>query len=200
MESVVSVGHIRQHVMDDAADLISLLGLLDPLVGMASLRRNDDAACSGRLLRKLLSWDLILVVCRLHEPAGEGRTGVTASIDALLDKARADVGEQRADELKSKRQTIIANLETRGTKFDDLRKFRTAEIAHSIHRDSRGADRSLFYYTIAQFARETYELVLEIENDIINSCGLASLNDLHYLDELWQRRGRTFWDNTSLAR
>ncbi len=195
MEPIVTVEHIRQHVIEDAADLMSLLGLLDPIITLPRLKEADDIAHASRLLRKLLTRDLILIVCRLHEPADQrGQTGITASIDSLLDFAAGDIGVQKAEELKAKRKKIIADLEAKGTQFGDLRIFRNAEIAHSLHRISRNSDNSLYYSSIAGFARETYDLILEIEQELVLYCGLTAFSDLRDLAEAWQRRGGVFWD------
>jgi hypothetical protein len=195
MEPIVTVEHIRQHVIEDAADLISLLGLLDPIITLPRLKEADDIALASRLLRKILSRDLILIACRLHElPDQKGQTGITASIDSLLDFAAGDIGNEKAEELKARRKKIIDDLEAQGTKFSDLRAFRTAEIAHSLHRVSRQSDNSLYYSSIAEFAGQTYNLILEIEQVLVLYCGLTAFTDLHDLAEAWQRRGSAFWN------
>jgi hypothetical protein len=199
MEQIITVEHIRQHVIEDAGDLISLLGLLDPIVTLSRLKEGDDIAHAGRLLRKLLSRDLILIVCRLHEPAGQaGATGITASVDSLLEFAAGDIGAEKSAELKAKRKIIIADPEAQGTKFKDLRVFRTAEIAHSLHRTSRDSDNSLYYSSIAKFARQTYDLILEIEQSLVLS-GSTAFTDLPYLAEAWQRRGIAIWDKAFIS-
>ena len=138
MDCVITIEHIRQHVIEDVTDLMSLVGLLEPVITLPRLKQADDIAHSGRLLRKILSRDVILILCRLHESADQkGSTGITASIDSLLDFASADIGVQRTAELKERRMRIIADLEAQGTKFKDVRTFRTAAIAHSLHRQSR---------------------------------------------------------------
>jgi hypothetical protein len=195
IDSVVTIEHIRQHVIEDVADLTSLVGLLDPIVTLPRLKEADDVAHAGRLLRKILSRDVILILCRLHEPADQrGTTGITASMDSLLDYAAPDVGEEKVAGLKKKRRQIITDLEAKGTKFSDLRAFRNAEIAHSLHRLSRETDNSLYYYSIAEFARETYDLILEIEQELA-LIGLTPFSDLCDLAEAWQRRGSMFWDS-----
>jgi hypothetical protein len=195
METVVTVEHIRQHVIDDIADLTSLIGLLDPIVTLPRLKEADDVAHAGRLLRKILSRDVILILCRLHEAADQrGTTGITASIDSLLDYAAPDIGEERTADLKKRRRQIVADLEAQGTKFADLRAFRTTEIAHSLHRRSRETDNSLYYYSIAEFARNTYDLILEIEQELA-LIGLTPFSDLRDLTEAWQRRGNAFWSS-----
>lgn len=193
IESVVTVEHIRQHVIDDIADLTSLIGLLDPIVALPRLKEADDIAHASRLLRKILSRDVILILCRLHELADQwGQTGIPASIDSLLDYAAPDIGVEKSAALKDKRRQIIADLEAQGTKFRDLRAFRNAELAHSLHRHSRDTDNSLYYHSIAEFARDTYGLVLEIEQELA-LIGLTPFSDLRDLVEAWQRRGNVFW-------
>jgi hypothetical protein len=194
MDCVITIEHIRQHVIEDVADLMSLVGLLEPVITLPRLKQADDIAHSGRLLRKILSRDVILILCRLHESADQkGSTGITASIDSLLDFASADIGVQRTAELKERRMRIIADLEAQGTKFKDVRTFRTAAIAHSLHRQSRESDTSLYYHSIAQFATATYNLVLEIEQELA-VIGLTPFSDLRDSVEAWSRRGSTFWN------
>lgn len=45
----------------------------------------------------------MLFVTRLHEPAGRGRTGETASIDGLLDYARGQLSDETIADLKARR-------------------------------------------------------------------------------------------------
>lgn len=189
---MVSVDHMRHHVMDDAADLISLLGLVDPLINAPRLGDADDIAHSGRLLRRLLSRNLILVLCRLHERAQNGKTGVTASIDALLDCAQGQIADDRMEELKAKRLELIAELKADGVDFEHVRTFRTAEIAHSLHRESIASDTSLFYSSIAAFGRRTFDLLVEIEEELAMA-GYTPFTDTPYLVEAWERRGAAIW-------
>jgi hypothetical protein len=170
-----------------------LVGLLDPVVTATRLKDADDIAHASRLLRKLLSRDLILILCRLHEVADQGPTGITASIDSLLNFAGSDIGAEKVSELKEKRKQLIADFEAQGTKFRDLRAFRTAEIAHSLHRVSREGDNSLYYFSIAKFATETYHLILEIEQDSALA-GYTPFSDLRDMLEAWPRRGSVFWN------
>jgi hypothetical protein len=193
MDSIVTVEHIRLHVIEDAADLISLVGLLDPVVTATRLKDADDIAHASRLMRKLLSRDLILILCRLHEVADQGPTGITASIDSLLNFASGDIGVERASELRERRKRLIVDFEAQGTKFKDLRAFRTAEIAHSLHRMSRETDNSLYYFSIAQFATQTYDLVLEVEQELA-LVGYTPFSDLRDMLEAWPRRGSVFWN------
>jgi hypothetical protein len=92
---MITTEHIRQHVVGVAADLVSTLGLVDPLTHLddfAQLGRDKEHA--GRFLRKLLTRNVVLFITRLHEPANSGRTGETASIDALLDYARGQLSDE----------------------------------------------------------------------------------------------------------
>lgn len=195
--SIVTAEHIRHHVIEDAGDLISLVGLLDPIVTAARLKEADDVAHASRLIRKLLSRDLILILCRLHEIADRGPTGITASIEALLGYASGDLNEERIADLRKRRRQIISDLEANGIKFKDLRAFRTAEIAHSLHRPSRESDNTLYYSTIAEFATQTYDLILEIEQELAMA-GYTPFSDLPIMTEAWLRRGSSFWGKTLL--
>ena len=133
---MITTEHIRQHVVGVAADLVSTLGLVGPLMRLedfAQLGRDKEHA--GRFLRKLLTRNVVLFITRLHEPAGSSRTGGTASIDGLLEYARGQLSDDTILELRARRVALIADLEASGVKYKDLYAFRTALIAHSIHRE-----------------------------------------------------------------
>lgn len=195
MRPVVTVEHIRQHVIEDAGDLISLMGVTDPLIASGRLHDADDKAHAGRLLRRLLSRNLVLVICRLHEKADNGRTGQTASIDALIDIAAVQLSDfTRAEELKAKRLAIIAETEADidGFQFSAIRDFRTAELAHSLHRVDTSSDSTVTYRAVVALGKKTYDLVLEIEQELC-LCGLTPFSDLPHLAEAWERRGKALW-------
>jgi hypothetical protein len=191
---MIFLEHIRQHVVGVAGDMVTTLGLVGPLVSLdddfSALGREKEHA--GRFLRRLLTRNLVLFVTRLHEPANSGRTGETASIDALLDYARGQLADPVIVDLKQQRRDLIKNLETNGVVYKDLYTFRTAAIAHSIHRASTAADNSIMYSTIADFALKTYALVLAIEQELV-ATGSAKFMDMPDLVEVWKMRGSNFW-------
>lgn len=191
---MIFLEHIRQHVVGVAGDMVSILGLVGPLVSLddnfSALGREKEHA--GQFLRRLLTRNLVLFVTRLHEPAKSGRTGETASIDALLDYARGQVPDEVIADLKQRRQDLIERLEADGVAYKDLYAFRTAAIAHSIHRASTAADNNIMYSTIADFALKTYDLVLAIEQELV-ATGSAKFMDMPDLVEVWKMRGSNFW-------
>jgi hypothetical protein len=191
---MIFLEQIRQHVVGVAGDMVTTLGLVEPLISL-----DDDFGAlgpekshAGRFLRRLLTRNLVLFVTRLHEPANSGRTGEIASIDSLLDYARGQIPDPIIANLKQQRQTLIKNLEAEGVIYKDLYTFRTAAIAHSIHRASTVADNSIMYSTIASFALKTYDLVLAIEQELVVT-GSAKFMDMPDLVEVWKMRGSNFW-------
>jgi hypothetical protein len=190
---MIFLEHIRQHVVGVAGDMVTTLGLVEPLVSLddfSALRREKEHA--GRFLRKLLTRNLVLFVTRLHEPANSGPTGETASIDALLDYARGQLSDAVIADLKQQRQDLIKHLEVDGVAYKDLYAFRTAAIAHSIHRTSTAADNIIMYSTIAGFALKTDALVLAIEQELATT-GSTKFMDMPDLVEVWKMRDSNFW-------
>jgi hypothetical protein len=198
--AIIFLEHIRQHVVSVAGDMVSTLGLVEPLVSLddfSALGREKEHA--GRVLRELLTWNLVLFVTRLHESANSGRTGETASIDALLDYARGQVPDDVIADLKQQRQDLIKRLEADGVAFEDLYAFRTAAIAHSIHRTSTASDNNIRYSTIADFALKTYAVVLAIEQELV-ATGSTKFMDMPDLVDVWKMRGSNFWKELPRAR
>jgi hypothetical protein len=65
--AIIFLEHIRQHVVSVAGDMVSTLGMVEPLVSLddfSALGREKEHA--GRFLRKLLTRNLVLFVTRLH--------------------------------------------------------------------------------------------------------------------------------------
>jgi hypothetical protein len=190
---VILLEHIRQHVVGVAGDMVSTMGLVEPLFSLADLSSlGAEKEHAGRFLRKLLTRNVVLFVTRLHEEAKRGRTGETASIDALLNYAEGQLAEATIADLKQRRRDLIRDLEAEGVAYKDLYAFRTAAIAHSIHRTSTTADNTIGYSTIADFALKTFALVLAIEQELV-ATGSTKFMDMPDLVEVWELRGSNFW-------
>ena len=171
---------MRQRVVGVAADLVSTLGLVAPLMRLEDFGQlGRDKEHAGRFLRKLLTRNVVLFITRLHEPAGSGRTEETASIDGLLEYSSGQLSDETIAELKTPRMELIADLEASGVKYKDLYAFRAALIAHSIHREMTAADNTIFYSTIADFALKTYALVLAIERELIITGSTQACSTIH---------------------
>jgi hypothetical protein len=73
-----------------------------------------------------------------------------------------------------------------------LRSPRLRSPTHCIGIRAR-LNNSIYYSSIAQFARDTYDLILDIERELA-LIGSTPFSDLLDLAEAWQRRGSVFWD------
>lgn len=189
---MVTIEDIRSHVLEDAADLISTVGVVGPLISSDSLKKfGRDREQVAWFLRKLLTRNVLLIVTRLHESSISGRTGETASIDALLNYSKGSLPDGLIDEFRKRRIAIISDLEAKGTQFKSLYTFRTAEMAHSIHRGLPRSD-NIFYHTLEEFARATCALVVDIDAALVG-VGLKRFDDIPDLFSVWDRRGSEFW-------
>jgi hypothetical protein len=187
---MATLDELRKHVLDDAIELIEVLGVVTPLVTAADVR--DPAKL---LLRRLLARHVILVLTRLHAPAGTGRSGVTASIDSVLNAAAGSslLSTTAADQFKMRRTTLKKDMEPDGVSFKDIHLFRNTELAHSLHAHVKNS-RGVMWYVIDAFAEGTYNLINDIEDALIKAgapmfCSLPEGR----LDE-WTKRGRALWN------
>ena len=186
---MVTLDELRKHVLDDAVELIETLGIVEPLV-----TNGRELEPVPHFLRQLLTRHIILVSMRLHENDCSGRTGHTASIDSVLAFAFKKAALSPADisKFRKDKDTIKSGVEVDGFRFSDLRSFRNAELAHSLHLHI-----PLFthagWHAIHQFASGTYELVKEIEIALIAagaSCiRLLSADAYNH----WVTKGELFW-------
>jgi hypothetical protein len=186
---MATVDDLRNHVLDDAVELMETLGIVTPLVTTATI-----TAPAHLLLRRLLARHVILVLTRLHAPAGTGRSGITASINGVLDAAAKTslLSTAEVDAFKTRRAALQKGMEPDGVSFADITLFRNTELAHSLHAHS--ASRSgLSWYVIHAFAEGTYGLVQELEAMLIKA-GAPALRPLptDKWDE-WVDHGRTLW-------
>lgn len=111
-EAITTVDDIRRPVMDDAMDLISAIGIADPLVSSGRFEKfGPDRRQAAYFLRKLLTRNVILIIARLHERHGRGRNGDTASIEALLEFSRGQLADEEIEKFKSKRIDLLLALE-----------------------------------------------------------------------------------------
>ena len=134
------------------------------------------------------------MLTRLHAKAGKGQTGITASIDGVLEAvAKASkLNPAEIDGFKKRRDALQKDMELDGVRFADLNLFRTSELAHSLH--APAANRTgLSWSVIDTFSRGTYELVRDIEGAVIKG-GAAHIQALpaDKYDE-WVAHGRALW-------
>lgn len=188
---MATINDLRKHVLDDAVELMETLGIVTPLATSAAI-----VAPAQLLLRRLLTGHVVLVLTRLHEKAGKGQTGITASIDGILEAVAVAKASQlnptEIDGFKARRDTLQKDMQPDGVSFADLHFFRTSELAHSVH--APVADRTgLSWAVINIFARGTYELVRDIEGALIEG-GAVHIRALpaDKYDE-WTAHGRALW-------
>jgi hypothetical protein len=185
---MATLDELRKHVLDDASELARTTGLATPLMN-SDLDQSDQRVL--RFLRAQLARHVVLVVCRLHEKNRPGPTGDTASIDALLDAALQE-GKLAANEVTDYRQEIQRlkqELVPRGLEFSALMKFRHAELAHSLHRPSSAV---IGHWPVWQFAHDTYELVLKLDQILVERGAIARANLDNEFSE-WRDLGDEFW-------
>jgi hypothetical protein len=127
---MVTVDDLRKHVLDDAVELMETFGIVTPLVTTTKI-----ATPAQLLLRRLLTRHVILVLTRLHAKAGKGQTGITASIDGVLEAVAkaSQLSPTEVDRFKMRRAGLQKDMEPDGVSFADIHLFRTTELAHSLH-------------------------------------------------------------------
>jgi hypothetical protein len=180
-DTTATVDDLRKHVTDDAFELMATVCLVTPLVTGA--RISDPTKL---LLRRVLSRHVVLVLTRMHAHAGTGPTGVTASIQGVLDALRAGSRHRPAeiDAFTLRRRSLLTNMEADGVSLKDVTMFRNSELAHSLHaHDPAKAD--IGWPTINTLANGTNDLVRAIEEAVVASGGPVC----RYLGQTNSRRG-----------
>lgn len=186
---MATVDDLRSHLLDDAVELMETLGIVTPLVTTVNVKTPAQL-----LLRRLLTRHVILVLTRMHARAGTGRSGITASIDGVLEAAAkaSMLSVAEIEKFKTQCAALQKDMEPDGVSFADINLFRNSELAHSLHAHS--ANRSgLSWYVIHAFADGTYKLVQDIEAELVRA-GAPTLRALpaDKWDE-WVDHGRALW-------
>jgi hypothetical protein len=186
---MATVDDLRNHLLDDAVELMETLGIVTPLVTTTHVKTPAQL-----LLRRLLARHVILVLTRMHAAAGTGRSGITASIDGVLEAAAKAslLSVAVIDNFKMRRAALQEDMEPDGVSFAGINLFRNTELAHSLHAHSTNRS-GLSWYVIHAFADGTYKLVQDIEAELIKA-GAATLRRLpaDKWDE-WVNHGRALW-------
>jgi hypothetical protein len=164
---------------------------------LEDLDTNNEEHKPHVFLRNHLLRNVALVVVRLHDAPNERAKGtrVIASIRSLLDHASAEnrLTSNQIREFARRREAIVAAYEARGESFCALRDFRHAEVAHSLHLSGQSAVR-LPLHPLWDLAHDTFELVLETENELVRS-GSGRMIDLDGKFNQWRDRGEKFWSS-----
>jgi hypothetical protein len=128
----------------------------------------------------------------MHAEAGTGPSGITASIDGVLDAANSLLSAAQIDHFKTRRVALQKDMEPDGVSFMDIYLFRNTELAHSLHPHSTNR-RGLSWNVISSFAEGTYKLVQDVEAELVKS-GARILRTLptDKWDD-WVGYGRALW-------
>lgn len=186
---MATLADIEKHLLDDAKDLMATIGMTHPLMGIVSEYLPDEQNRKAYLyLRGTLAKTVVLILCRLFDRS-LGRTGITASIQTYLELARDEgfLSQAAFVDLECRRQDIIEKLERDGIPYGDLKKFRDAELAHSVHAHVPLTNR-LPSLPIWDCASNTYNLVCAITRQ----AGRPS-PELESALQDWLDIGRAFW-------
>jgi hypothetical protein len=161
---MATVDDLRDHLLDDAIELMQTLAIVTPLTTTA----NPETPVQS-VLRRLLSRHVILVLTRMHAEAGTGPSGITASIDGVLEAAANTLlSAAQIDHFKTRRVALQKDMEPDGVSFMDIYLFRNTELAHSLHPHSTNR-RGLSWNVINSFAEGTYKLVQDVEAELVKS-------------------------------
>ena len=192
---MVTLDEIRRHVCADAHELAATTGLVLPL--LEDLDSNKEEHRPHFFLREHLARHVVLVIVRLHEAPATRAKGmrVIASIRSLLDYVKAEkrLTHDHIANFTGRREALIAAYEAQDESFDNLRDFRHTEMGHSIHVSGQSPAQLLFH-PMWDLAHDTFELVLEIESQLVQT-GSARIIDLDGEFHKWRDRGEEFWSS-----
>lgn len=192
---MATLDEIRRHVCADAHELAATTGLVLPL--LEDLNSNKEEHGPHFFLRQHLARHVALVIVRLHEAPDTRAKGmrVIASIRSLLNYAKAEkrLTHDHIANFVKRREALIATYEAHGESFHLLRDFRHTELAHSIHVAGQSSAQLLFS-PLWDLAHDTFELVLEIESQLVQG-GSARIVDLDGKFDEWRNRGENFWSS-----
>jgi len=149
-----------------------------------------------RFLRETLARHVVLVVLRLYDRRGQGPSGETASVPVLLEYAvRSRKLETKEAAVFTKRlESLKADLEGKKLKFSELRAFRNAELAHSLHRTPSP---TIGLWPVWEFAHDTYELVLDLDSELVKR-GASEITSLDRTFDDWRDFGEAFWSSIKM--
>jgi hypothetical protein len=166
VKRMAMIDDLRKRVTDDVFEMTATVGLVTPLVTGEVRSPNPPQL----LLRRVLSRHVVLVLTRLHAKAGAGRSGVTASIDALLNALRASsiLPPDMITGFNARREMLLTNMEADGVDAADVNLFRNVELAHSLlaHNPQRA---DILWSTVSALAHGTGELVADMEAEIVRT-------------------------------
>ena len=96
-----------------------------------------------------------------------------------------------ADAFKKKLEVLRDEYEQHGGSFDGLMDFRHAELGHSLYLDVK-KEGSITLSPLWELAHDTFELVLQIERELVQR-GVVPIVNLDDKFHEWRDRGEVFW-------
>jgi hypothetical protein len=186
----------RLRVHDDAFEARLAQHMVEPVLGKMTQIKVDYIYESSLFLRRSIVRYLVLALYRLlDKPNEQGKTGVTASIESLLDMARSE--DVLSGEQIDKHSADFEKIKAEGAwgEYDlvqAIRDLRNIQVAHSLipHEDPTN---DLWNHHLSDFADRIFSFIIELEGDLTEATGIA-LNSLRTnadrfrdnADALWQ--------------
>jgi len=185
-----TLDQVRMHVLEDGLAIAKLTGVSEQLiVGNLGAPLGHVPA----FMRRHFTEALILVLVRMHEPAGgPGPTGHSASIETLLALSVDYMEPGDFEGFHASRCGLLADIKKNGTSFKYLKQYRHAKLCHTLFRTETFSDETISYHAIWQFAHDTFELVYAIDQTL-QAHGRSPIEDLNDAFHLWRNRGEDFW-------
>jgi hypothetical protein len=163
----------RKRVHDDAFEAMLTTHMVTPLLNDLASFPNEDVYKIALFLRRSLTRSLALLLWKmLDKPNERGRTGVTASIGALLEMAGRDqlLNENQLRELTDRFEQIKVRAQASGSLIEALTDLRTIHVAHSLvpHEDPAN---QVWARELVDFALELFSFVVTIEEALSQATG-----------------------------
>jgi hypothetical protein len=167
----------RIRVHDDAFEARLAQHMVGPILGKMTQIKVDYIYQSSLFLRRSTVRYLVLALYRLVDKPNEtGKTGVTASIESLLDMARSEdvLSGQQIDKYGADFEKIKAD--GAWGEYDlvqAIRDLRNIQVAHSLipHSDPTN---DLWNHHLSDFADRIFSFMIDLEGDLTEATGIAS--------------------------
>ncbi|WP_377829296.1 hypothetical protein ACFKHW_04265 [Bradyrhizobium lupini] len=170
--------------------------MVEPLLGkMTQIKANYIYQTSLFLRRSIVRYLVLALYRLLDKPNEKGKTGVTASIESLLEMARSEdvLSGQQVDQFTRDFEKIKTDgVQGEYNFVQAIRDLRNIQVAHSLIPHADPTDQ-LWAHHLSDFADEIFRLMVELEGALTEATGVA-LNSLRTnadrfrdnADALWQ--------------
>jgi hypothetical protein len=166
----------RSRVHDDAFEARLAERMVGPILGRMTEIKADYVYQTSLFLRRSIVRYLVLALYRLlDKPNERGKTGVTASIESLLEMARTEdvLSGQQLDQFARD----FEKIKTDGAQGEydlvqAIRDLRNIQVAHSLIPYTDPTDQ-LWAHHLAEFADEVFCFVVELEGALTEATGIA---------------------------